>query len=60
MVLFTTRSTFADGTVVEDTVTNDNFKSAAEVEDFYRKEFGADLVDITVKDMRQMYKDRRG
>lgn len=56
MVLFTTRSTFADGTVVEDTVTNDNFKSVAEVEDFYRKEFGADLIDITVKDMRQAAK----
>lgn len=59
MVLFTTKATFADGEIVEDTVTNDNFKSAAEVEDFYMKEFGADLVDISVKDMRHTLKDWR-
>lgn len=51
-VLFKVKTTFADGKVVEDTVTNPSFKTAKEVEELYREDFGADLVGISVEDMR--------
>jgi len=51
-VLYKTKATFADGEVIEDTVTNPNFKTAEEVEELYKREFGDELRSIQVSEVR--------